>query len=55
MLGVLPLGEDPDLSGTAGTAVPQHQPPCIGFNLTLILSENSIATPGKVAESGRSQ
>ena len=28
MLGVLPFGEDPDLSGTAGTAVPQHLPPC---------------------------
>ena len=27
MLGVLPFGEDPDLSGTAGTAVPQHLPP----------------------------
>ena len=28
-VGVLPFGEDPDLSGTAGTAVPQHLPPCI--------------------------
>ena len=28
MLGVLPFGEDPDLSGTAGPAVPQHLPPC---------------------------
>ena len=27
MLGVLPFGEDPDLSGTAGPAVPQHLPP----------------------------
>ena len=29
MLGVLPFGEDPDLSGTAGPAVPQHLPPCM--------------------------
>ena len=28
MLEVLPFGEDPDLSGTAGPAVPQHLPPC---------------------------
>ena len=28
MLGVLLFGEDPDLSGTAGTAVTQHLPPC---------------------------
>ena len=27
MLGVLPFIEEPDLSGTAGTAVPQHLPP----------------------------
>ena len=27
MLGVLPFGEDPDLSGAVGTAVPQHLPP----------------------------
>ena len=27
MLGVLPFGEDPDLSWTAGRAVPQHLPP----------------------------
>ena len=31
MLGVLPFGEDPDLSGTAGTAVPQHLPPWISM------------------------
>ena len=30
MLGVLPFGEDPDLSGTAGPAVPQHLPACCG-------------------------
>ena len=28
MLEVLPFGEDPDLSGTAGPAGPQHLPPC---------------------------
>ena len=27
MLGVFPFGEDPDLLGTAGPAVPQHLPP----------------------------
>ena len=27
MLGVLPFGEDPDLSCTAGCAVPQYLPP----------------------------
>ena len=30
MLGVLPFVEDPDLSCTAGTVVPQHLPPCTG-------------------------
>ena len=29
MLGVLPFGENPDLSGTAGPAVPPHLPPCL--------------------------
>jgi len=36
MLGVLPFIEDPDLSCTAGTVVPQHLPPCVGVNLGAI-------------------
>ena len=36
MLGVLPFGEDPDLWGTAGTAVPQHLPPWGVVKLVLV-------------------
>ena len=39
MLGVLPFGEDPDLSRTAGTAVPQHLPPCCEIMLLLLYNE----------------
>ena len=37
MLGVLPFGEDPDLSGTAGPAVPQHLPPCQTLMIFIIV------------------
>ena len=39
MLEVLPFGEDPDLSGTVGPAVPQHLPPCpIIVSITILIN-----------------
>ena len=37
MLGVIPFVEDPDLSGTASPAVPQHLPPCLTLTSPLLV------------------
>ena len=51
------FGEDPDLSGTAGPAVPQHLPPCIvepfwipGYVYSIVPSRNVPLGIGLLAQ-----
>ena len=43
-VGVLPFAEDPDLSCTAGSAVPQHLPPCDPVAMSMCQIYSLLAT-----------